>query len=251
MAKLEVKGLDKLQKALKDNATLSDVKKVVRHHGSELQERMQSKADFKAGYQTGQTKRSIGLEIQDSGFTAEVGPTTEYSPYVEYGTRFMDAQPFVRPALDEQAPLFKSDLQKLMKQVIKIDPQQELFTALKLHIEKKGHTVYEGQLPPDGTLYPFDYMGDNRQSDKAAKNAVTGVVHQTIHIWHNNTRQRGTVSEMQKEIKAVFYQLEHTANYAWGVRNVTQRIFTDTSTATPLLHGVIEADFYFSQENVK
>lgn len=130
--------------------------------------------------------------------------------------------------------------------MIKIDPQQELFTALKLGIENKGHTVYEGQLPPDGTPYPFDYMGDNRQTDTRTKNAITGVVHQTIHIWHNDTRQRGTVSEMQREIKAVFYQLKHTANYAWFVRNLSQQIFTDTTTATPLLHGVIEADFNFS-----
>ena len=115
MAKLQVKGLDKLQKKLKENVTLDDVKRVVRHHGADLQDRMQDKADFKKGYQTGQTKRSIGLEFQNSGFTADVGPETDYSPYVEYGTRFMDAQPFVKPAYEEQKELFKRDLQKLMR----------------------------------------------------------------------------------------------------------------------------------------
>ena len=115
MAKIKVEGLDKLQKALKENVTLDDVKRVVKHHGSELQRNMQGKADFKKGYQTGTTKRSIGLEIKDSGLTAEVGPETDYSPYVEYGTRFMEAQPFVRPAFEEQKPKFKSDMQKLVK----------------------------------------------------------------------------------------------------------------------------------------
>lgn len=115
MAKLEIKGLDKLQKALKENVTMDDVKEVVRHNGSQLQKKMQEKADFKKGYQTGTTKRSIGLEIQDSGFTAEVGPETEYSPYLEYGTRFMEAQPFVKPAYDEQALKFKRDMGKLVK----------------------------------------------------------------------------------------------------------------------------------------
>ena len=76
---------------------------------------MQSKADFKKGYQTGTTKRSIGLEIKDGGLTAESSPETEYAPYVEYGTRFMEAQPFVRPALEEQATQFKSDMQKLVR----------------------------------------------------------------------------------------------------------------------------------------
>ncbi len=115
MASIKVKGLEKLQKALKDNVTMNDVKKVVRHHGSELQKRMQGKADFKKGYQTGTTKRSIGLEITGGGFQAEIEPKTEYSPYLEYGTRFMEAQPFVKPALEEQTALFKSDMQKLVK----------------------------------------------------------------------------------------------------------------------------------------
>ena len=115
MANIKLDGMDKLQKKLKANATLADVKKVVRQNGSELQKKIQSNADFDKGYQTGTTKRSVSLEIKDGGFTAESGPETEYAPYLEYGTRFMDAQPFVRPALEVQAAKFKSDLQKLMK----------------------------------------------------------------------------------------------------------------------------------------
>ena len=115
MAHIKIDGLDKLEKKLKANVKMEDVKRVVRQNGAELQKRMQSKADFTKGYQTGTTKRSIGLEIQDSGLTAESGPETEYSPYVEFGTRFMEAQPFVRPALEEQAQQFKSDMQKLVR----------------------------------------------------------------------------------------------------------------------------------------
>lgn len=115
MAKIHIEGLDKLQKALKENVTLDDVKRVVNHHGGQLENNMQRKADFKKGYQTGTTKRSIGLTITDAGLTAEVQPTTEYSPYLEYGTRFMEAQPFVRPAWDEQKQKFKRDMQKLVR----------------------------------------------------------------------------------------------------------------------------------------
>lgn len=112
---IQIKGLDKLQKALKDNVTLNDVKRVVHQNGSELQTKMQQNADFTQGYQTGATKRSIGLEITDSGFTAEVAPTTEYSSYVNYGTRFMNAQPFVTNAYNEQKEIFKKDMQRLVK----------------------------------------------------------------------------------------------------------------------------------------
>lgn len=115
MARIKVEGLDKLERALKDNATLDDVRRVIRHNGTQLQRSMQSKADFKMGYQTGQTKRSIGLEIKDAGMAAEVEPTTEYAPYLEYGTRFMDAQPFVKPAYVEQKEKFQRDLERLMR----------------------------------------------------------------------------------------------------------------------------------------
>lgn len=127
MGVIEIEGLKELQKQLKKNADMSDVKRIVRKNGSELQRKMQDKADFKGHFAwekgkgmvhvspTGETKRSIGIDIKDDGFTAEVGPTTEYAEYLEFGTRFMEAQPFAQPALDEQAPKFINDLQKLVR----------------------------------------------------------------------------------------------------------------------------------------
>lgn len=91
MADLKVTGLVELARALKKNVKMDDVKMVVQKNGADLQRTMQRKADFKKGYQTGTTKRSIRLNIKDGGFTAEVEPTTEYSPYLEYGTRYMES----------------------------------------------------------------------------------------------------------------------------------------------------------------
>lgn len=122
MAGIKVTGLDKLQKKLRDDVSLDKVKKAVRVHGSQLQKLMQRNADFKKGYQTGNLKDSIGLELEDEGFTAVSGPgmievekSTEYAPYVEYGTRFMEAQPFVKPSFDEQKEKFKRAIEKMMK----------------------------------------------------------------------------------------------------------------------------------------
>ena len=112
---VKIEGLDKLEKQLRNNMTLNDVKKVVRKNGADLQKGIQRNADFEKGYQTGTTKRSVGLEITNGGMVAESGPTTEHAPYLEEGTRFMHAQPFVKPALEEVGPKFKSDMQKLVK----------------------------------------------------------------------------------------------------------------------------------------
>lgn len=127
-----------------------------------------------------------------------------------------------------------------------MEAQQELFTAFKLGLETKGHSVFDGFLPPDGTPYPFDYMGDFRQSDREHKADSTGSVFATIHVWHNDPGQRGTVSNMLLDIKTTARLLQKTANYSWAVRGITQNIFPDTTTKTPLLHGVFEAEFLFS-----
>jgi|SRR5699024_2119482 len=112
---MKITGADALLRALNDRTTLKDVQDVVKLNGSELDRRMTRNANFKRGYQTGTTKRSIRMDLEDGGFTAKVGPTTQYSPYLELGTRFMDAQPFVRPSLYEQKNKFISDLKRLMK----------------------------------------------------------------------------------------------------------------------------------------
>lgn len=126
------------------------------------------------------------------------------------------------------------------------DPQQELFTKLKLDIEALSYDVHDGVLPPEGTPYPFVYLGDMQETDTNCKNAVFGRVHQVIHIWHNNTRQRGKVSVMMQKIKNVCRNIGHTANHSWDVQGIASRIIPDNTTKTPLLHGVIEVDFNFS-----
>lgn len=127
-----------------------------------------------------------------------------------------------------------------------MDAQQELFTALKTGIEAKGYKVFDGVLPPENTPYPFVYLGDFRQTEREHKGAVTGYVYPTIHLWHNNPRQRGTVSRILLDIKAVCRSVTHTSNFAWMIRNVNSQIIPDNTTKTPLLHGIVELEGLFS-----
>ena len=82
-----------------------------------------------------------------------------------------------------------------------MDPQQELFTILKIELEKLGYDVYDGYLPDNETTYPFVYLADSQLTDDINKTAVFGNVYQTIHVWHNNPKQRGTVSKILLNIK--------------------------------------------------
>ncbi len=127
-----------------------------------------------------------------------------------------------------------------------MDPQQEALTELLTKLREWGYDVYDGALPPEDTPYPFVYLADSQQIDEANKTAVFGSVHQTIHVWHNNPNQRGTVSNMMLGIKDICRKIKHTKNFAWHVANVNQRIVTDTTTKAPLMHGLLDVEFRFS-----
>ena len=121
MANLNVEfnfsGFKELEKLMQKSAKVEqEVKKEVKSNGNELKKRMVKFADFKKGYQTGNTKRSIQEHISNDGLSVTVGPTTEYAPYLEYGTRYMEAQPFVRPAFEVQVPKFVRDLNNIIKE---------------------------------------------------------------------------------------------------------------------------------------
>lgn len=127
-----------------------------------------------------------------------------------------------------------------------MDPQQELFSALLTELKKLGYDVYDGFLPPQNTPYPFIYLADSTQIDEENKTAVFGRVSQTIHVWHNSPKQRGTVSKMLLDAKTICRKLEKTDNFSWFVRDVNQRILSDDTTKQPLLHGILSVEFSFS-----
>lgn len=114
---LKVEGIEPLIGTLKENVTLNDVKRIVQKNGADLTRQMkaQTKLAYVKGYSTGDTAGSINMKITNGGLTAEVATATNYSPYVEWGTRFMSPEPIVQPSLDVIAPKFFSDMKRVMK----------------------------------------------------------------------------------------------------------------------------------------
>lgn len=121
MAKINFKGLDKLEKKLIQNAKMEEVKKVVRSSGLTLQGNVVKNAGettFNKGYFTGNLKQDVagnGFKLSDGGLTAKVGTSEEYGAYLEHGTRYMEAEPFLKQPFEQIKTTFKSDIDKLTK----------------------------------------------------------------------------------------------------------------------------------------
>jgi len=126
---ISITGATELMDRLKVIGQMDTVKKIVKTNTSEMSRAMVRNATFHGHMEweakkglvfvkpTGATKRSIpiGTGLSSGGFIGFSGPLTEYAYYVEFGTRFMAAQPFVRPAFKTQSPKFKADLERLVE----------------------------------------------------------------------------------------------------------------------------------------
>lgn len=127
-----------------------------------------------------------------------------------------------------------------------MDAQQELFTRLLTDLRSKGYDVYDGFLPSEDTPYPFIYLSDSRQTDRMTKTDLTGIVYQTIDVWGNSPKNRGTISNILQDIKRVCFGIDRTSNHVWHVSGVSQSILHDNTTNIPLIHGILQVDFSFS-----
>lgn len=126
MAEAKIEGLSALVhklNVLKYSGT--QIRDVVKKNGAELQQQTQKNMleEYKGHYEgkkfvkpTGATRRSAAVEIKDNGMTAVVAPNTSYFPYLEYGTRFMEARPTLGPAFKRVSPIFTNDIKRLINE---------------------------------------------------------------------------------------------------------------------------------------
>jgi HK97 gp10 family phage protein len=102
----KIVGLDRLQKSL--SKVLTEVQTQTTIEAITLgAEMMQGAISMRAPVRTGELAGSIEFELKyvRKVVTALVGPSKEgfYGRFLEFGTKFMPARPFMRPALDEES----------------------------------------------------------------------------------------------------------------------------------------------------
>ena len=109
-----IEGGDEMVRAIRSRFNHDKVARVVKRNTSQAQRKAMQYAPV-AEKNGGTLKRSITMDVDVTGLAGYLTVGADYGAYVEYGTRFMDAQPFLRPARNEQAPIFLKDLQNLIR----------------------------------------------------------------------------------------------------------------------------------------
>lgn len=109
--KIEVKNIDRVIKNIdKYGAEVQDkIKQVLADGGMKIQTEAQSRAPVRTG-----TLRA-SIEYKPEGMQVQVVATADYASFVEFGTRFMDPQPFLTPAFELVAPQIERNIQEVLK----------------------------------------------------------------------------------------------------------------------------------------
>lgn len=95
------------------------IARIVQLNTAELTQKAKDRAPISTektnpGGAHGQLKRSIIPSVGSGGLVGKVNATVDYAEYVEMGTRFMAAQPYMKPAFDQQKEVFLDDMKKLI-----------------------------------------------------------------------------------------------------------------------------------------
>ena len=117
--KIDMRGLNQMQKKLLKGVSKDQISRVVRRNTAELTQKAKERAPVSTektnpGGAHGQLKRSIIPSMSSGGMVGKVNATVDYAEYVEMGTRFMAAQPYMKPAFDQQKEVFLDDMKKLI-----------------------------------------------------------------------------------------------------------------------------------------
>ena len=102
------------------NSLERSVEKAIKAAEKELQLtalEIERDAKLNAPVDTGMLRASI--TSTGGGSEYEIGTNIEYAPFVEFGTRYMAAQPFLLPAFDEVVKNLQANIMKAVMNIMR------------------------------------------------------------------------------------------------------------------------------------
>ena len=123
-----------------------------------------------------------------------------------------------------------------------MSPEQALFTKIRQLAVGTGVDTYD-YLPGD-VDYPFIFIGEQfLDGVRDNKDARFITLTQTIHIYHDNYRQRGTVSRLMDQLQKEIFNIKRVANRKVAIVDDNMQVLPDNTTNKPLMHGILDITF--------
>lgn len=98
-----------------------------------------------------------------------------------------------------------------------------------------GYRVYD--VNPEEVEYPYVVMGEQfKQNYREHKDGIYQQTQVSLHVWHNNPRQRGTFTSMIDRI-----ELGIIDRFGVNGEDITVQVIGDPEDRN-LLHGIIDTD---------
>ena len=121
--------------------------------------------------------------------------------------------------------------------MIQISPEQKTFTEIRKICVELGYSVYDYQADSRAE-FPFVILGEQfSQPFREHKDGRNKQVQTTIHVWHNDWRKRGTVSQIMREI-----ELKVIDRFGVPAENINMQIIADDTTGSNLWHVILETN---------
>lgn len=106
---VKVVGVERVSGKLRKNATMADVKNVVKSNVTEMTKNSQRLSPVDTGFLKGSIVATVG------GLEGSTDVGAHYGGYVNNGTRFMSAQPFLTDSFELQRGNFRREMEMLVK----------------------------------------------------------------------------------------------------------------------------------------
>ena len=121
--------------------------------------------------------------------------------------------------------------------MIQISPEQRIYATLRKLIDLElGYSVFD--YVPDNVGYPFVVLGEQfSQPFREHKDGRNKYVQTTVHVWHNDWRQRRTLSNMMHNIELAIIR-----EFGVDGEDISVQMLPDNSTGSDLYHGILETD---------
>ena len=120
-------------------------------------------------------------------------------------------------------------------------PYTRIYLEIRKVLDNLNGIDFYSSRPKEEVKYPFIYLGEQfKQNNRIHKDGLNGNTQVTIHFYHNNLYERGTLAKMMGDVEKALIEV-----FDFNGENITGQIINENTTGVELLHGILEIEINY------